>query len=494
MVKQTIEVLITIDNLGTMTTESYLMPIRLYNTLTKQIEDLKPLKKVIGLYTCGPTVYNFAHIGNLRTFVFEDVLKRTLIYNGLKVKHIMNITDVGHLTSDADTGEDKMEKGAAREGKSAWGVAKFYEKKFKEDLLALNIIKATKYPKATDHIKEQIALIKQLEQKGFTYQTRDGVYFDTSKLPDYGKLANLKNQSLEAGARVEMGEKKNPTDFALWKLSPRDQKRQMEWKSPWGVGFPGWHIECSAMAVKYLGQPFDIHAGGIDHVPVHHTNEIAQSEAAADKPLANLWMHGEFLLINSDKMSKSGDNFITLQTLREHGISPVAYRYFLLQAHYRKQLTFSWEALQAAQTGLKHLYEEALELKKMSWKNIDHKIIKKIQIDNETNFINNIYNDLNVPGAIAYIWAHLHQNWIMKYETLLKFDEVLGLDIKNNVNALEKIKEEKIPAEIKKLVAERDLARKNKNWSESDRLRAELEKQGYAVEDSKMGTKVTKTV
>ena len=484
MVKQTIEVLITIDNLGTMTTESYLMPIKLYNTLTKQIEDLKPLKKVIGLYTCGPTVYNFAHIGNLRTFVFEDILKRALIYNGLKVKHIMNITDVGHLTSDADTGEDKMEKGAAREGKSAWGVAKFYEKKFKEDLLALNIIKATKYPKATDHIKEQIALIKQLEQKGFTYQTRDGVYFGTSKLPDYGKLANLKNQSLEAGARVEMGEKKNPTDFALWKLSPRDQKRQMEWKSPWGVGFPGWHIECSAMAVKYLGQPFDIHAGGIDHVPVHHTNEIAQSEAAAGKPLANLWMHGEFLLINSDKMSKSGENFITLQTLREHGISPVAYRYFLLQAHYRKQLTFSWEALQAARTGLNHLYNIV-----RSWSGNS----KIGCAEYEGKFLKAINDDLNMPEALAIMWKLVKDEGLpasAKKESLFRFDEVLGLEIKKNL----KVKTEKIPAEIKKLVAERDLARKNKNWSESDRLRAELEKQGYAVEDSNAGTKVTKII
>ncbi len=486
------------------------MPIKLYNSLTKKIEDLKPLKKVVGLYTCGPTVYNFAHIGNLRTFVFEDILKRTLIYNGLRVKHIMNITDVGHLTSDADTGEDKIEKGAAREGKSAWEVAKFYEKKFKEDLEALNILKATKYPKATDHIKEEIALIKQLEQKGFTYQTKDGIYFDTSKLPDYGKLANLKNQSLEAGTRVEMGDKKHPTDFALWKFSPlapppaRGEvrgggRRQMEWKSPWGVGFPGWHIECSAMSVKYLGQPFDIHVGGIDHVPVHHTNEIAQSEAATGKPLANVWMHGEFLLIGADKMAKSGENFITLSTLKEHSISPLAYRYFLLQAHYRKQLTFTWEALQAAQNGLNHLYQLAREL---AAEPLSGSLLCGGERDVEPSppqrrgqgevsltqqFLSLINTDLDTPAVLALIWDSLNKKTISQ-KLLLKFDEVLGLEIKKNL----KIKSSKIPDGIKKLVADRDAARKNKNWTESDRFRAELEKQGYSVEDSKTGTKVSK--
>ena len=456
--------------------------IRLYNTLTHKIEDLKPLRKVVGLYTCGPTVYNYAHLGNLRTFVFEDLLKRSFIYNGLKVKHIVNITDVGHLTSDADTGEDKMEKGAAREGKSAWESADFYTEAFFKDLKALNILSATKYPKATDHIKEQIALIEKLEQKGFTYQTKDGIYFDTSKLSDYGKLANLKNQSLEAGTRVEMGDKKHPTDFALWKFSPNDKKRQMEWLSPWGMGFPGWHVECSAMAVKYLGQPFDIHAGGIDHVPVHHTNEIAQSEAAEGKPLANIWMHGEFLLIGSDKMAKSGGNFITLQTLIEHGISPLAYRYFLLQTHYRKQLTFSWEALEAAQTGLNHLYNTV-----RSWPGTS----KIGCAEYEEKFLKATNNDLNIPEALALAWKLVKDDKLppsAKKESLFKFDEVLGLEIKKNL----KVKIEKNPAEIKKLIAERDAARKNKNWTESDRLRTELEKQGYSVEDSKDETRVTK--
>ncbi|MEK7625421.1 MAG: cysteine--tRNA ligase [Patescibacteria group bacterium] len=490
------------------------MPIKLYNSLTRKTEDLKPLKKVVGLYTCGPTVYAYAHIGNLRTFVFEDILKRALIYNDYKVKHIMNITDVGHLTSDADTGEDKMEKGAAREGKSAWEIAKFYEGKFKEDLENLNILKATKYPRATDHIKEQINLIKKLEQKGFTYQTADGVYFDTSKLPDYGKLANLKNQSLEAGARVAMGEKKSPTDFALWKLSPLSpllqgegrvrSRRQMEWPSPWGVGFPGWHIECSAMSVKYLGQPFDIHCGGIDHIPVHHTNEIAQSEAAEGKSLANVWMHGEFLIITNKsdeaaKMSKSGDNFITLQTLKTLNFSPLAYRYLLLQTHYRKQLTFSWDALQAAQNGLQHLYNLAREL---ATKPLSDSLLcggersvepsppqrrGQGEVSLTQQFLSLINTDLDTPAALALVWDSLN-NKTIPLKTLLKFDEVLGLEIKKNL----KVKVEKIPAEIKKLVESRELARKNKNWAESDRLRLELDKLGFLVEDSKDGAKVNK--
>lgn len=454
------------------------MTIQLYNTLTRKPEELQPInKKKIGLYTCGPTVYNYAHIGNLRTYVFEDILKRVLEHSGYKVKHVMNITDVGHLTSDADIGEDKMEKGAKREGKSAWDVAKFYTKAFLKDTDALNITRPDKLPRATDHIKEQIKLVQLLEKKGFTYTTADGVYFDTSKLPDYGKLAQLDKQNLQAGQRVEMGDKKNPTDFALWKFSPKGEKRQMEWKSPWGVGFPGWHIECSAMATKYLGQPFDIHCGGIDHVPVHHTNEIAQSEAAYDKPLANIWMHGEFLLISDAKMAKSGENFITLQTLIDKGISPLAYRYFLLQGHYRKQMTFSWDALQAAQTGLERLYHSARTLpKKLPENKALHEAFHK-----------HINDDLDLPGGLGLIWKAINEKTIDQ-KTLLHFDKLLGLGIQQNL----KIKEIKIPNEIQKLVSERDKARTDKNWAESDRLRKELEQQGYAVEDTKEGTKVKK--
>jgi cysteinyl-tRNA synthetase len=298
--------------------------LELYKTMDREKKLFNPIApSTVSLYTCGPTVYNYAHIGNLRTYVFEDVLKRVLQYNGYQVNHVMNITDVGHLTDDADSGIDKMEKGAAREGKSAWDIAKFYTEAYQHDLANLNIEPPTTWCKATDHIPEQIALIQKLEHKGFTYRTPDGIYFDTAKLPDYGKLAKLDLKHLQAGTRVDIGEKKNPTDFALWKFSDYDTKRQMEWDSPWGIGFPGWHIECSAMATKYLGQPFDIHCGGIDHIPVHHTNEIAQSEVAEGKPLANYWLHGEFLLIDNDKMAKSGENFITLQTIKDKGINPL---------------------------------------------------------------------------------------------------------------------------------------------------------------------------
>ena len=452
--------------------------MKIYNTLSRSIEEFNPIKKnKVGLYTCGPTVYNYQHIGNLRTYVFEDILKRVLEYNKYKIKHIMNITDVGHLTSDGDTGEDKMEKGAAREGKSAWDIAKFYTKIFKQDLGALNIIFPTKFTKATDNIKEQINLIKKLEKKGFTYQTSDGIYFDTAKLPDYGKLAQLDKQELKAGARVEMGEKKNPTDFALWKFSPVHEKRQMEWKSPWGIGFPGWHIECSAMAAKYLGQPFDIHCGGIDHIPVHHTNEIAQSEAANGKPLANYWMHGEFLVLDGAKMSKSSGEFLTLEALKTKNFNPLAYRYLLLQTHYRKQLTFSWDAVQAAQNGLEHLYSAARELPK---KDASTALL-------EEEFLDTINNDLDVAGALALIWTALKQKTI-DLPTLLKFDTVLGLDIKKQL----KIKTTPLSAEIAALIAARDQARQNKNWSESDSLRTKIENLGYTIEDTPTGTRVSK--
>ncbi len=461
------------------------MSIYLYNTLSRRIEELKPIKKhKIGLYTCGPTVYNYAHIGNLRTYVFEDLLKRMLEYNSYKVKHVMNITDVGHLTDDADAGEDKMEKGSAREGKTAWELAEFYTHEFRLDLEQLNISEPVIWCRATDHIKEQIHLIKKLEKKGFTYATSDGIYFDTKKLKDYGKLANLQNQELRAGVRVDVGDKKNTTDFALWKFSPKLQKRQMEWKSPWGVGFPGWHIECSAMATKYLNQPFDIHCGGVDHIPVHHTNEIAQSEAAYDTPLANYWMHGEFLLMGSDKMAKSGENFVTLRTLKEKGVSSLAYRYLLLQTHYRKQLTFSWDALQAAQNGLEHLYQSAKKLpREKPAMNTTTESEDKIKND----FQKKINDDLDIPSALSLIWNAIKQNAISQ-ETLFKFDKILGLKIYEAVNK----KEEPLPENIKILIMQRNEARINKEWDKSDQLRKELEKLEYKVEDTKNETTVTK--
>ena len=400
----------------------------------------------------------------------------------------MNITDVGHLTDDADAGVDKMEKGALREGKTAWDIALFYTGAFESDLKVLNILPPDIWCKATDHIKEQIKLIKKLERKGFTYQTSDGVYFDTSKLSDYGKLANLKNQKLKAGARVEMGEKKNPTDFALWKFSPKDKTRQMEWKSPWGLGFPGWHIECSAMSEKYLGKTFDIHSGGIDHIPVHHTNEIAQSEGANGKPLANYWMHGEFLLVNNGKMAKSDDNFLTIQTLKDKNISPLAYRYFLLQAHYKKQLDFSFEALEAAEVGLNNLYNKARQLK-----NSTTVIPTEVEGSLKNKFDTFINGDLNIPNALALVWEAIKKKEI-DFKTLLKFDEVLGLDIKNNLKEKKDLSagEAGTPEEIQKIADEREKARQNKDWEKSDKLRDKLKKLGYKVEDTGNSQKITK--
>jgi len=456
--------------------------LKIYNTLSKKIEDFEPIKgKKVGMYTCGPTVYNYAHIGNLRTYVFEDILKRVLAYNKYKVKHVMNITDVGHLTSDADEGEDKMEKGAKREGKTAWDIAKFYTEAFEKDLQSLNIIEPDKWCKATDHIKEQIKMVQKLIDKGYTYETSDGIYFDTTKVEDYGKLANLKNQELKEGARVDMGEKKNPHDFALWKFSPSGSPRQMEWSAFGKKGFPGWHIECSAMSMKYLGEQFDIHCGGIDHVSIHHTNEIAQSEAVTGKkPWVKYWLHGEFLNMGSGKMAKSGDNFVTLDTLIQKGINPLAYRYLLLQTHYRKQLSFSWEALEAAQRGLERLYSEAIRLKK-----------DKIEINGDKEiddkFLNTINDDLNTPQALAVVWEAVNKKTI-DYDTLIKFDEVLGLNIKDT--KIQGYNEIEIPNEIQKLLDLRQTARDEKNWSESDRLRDEIKKHGYSVDDTGEGQKI----
>lgn len=458
-----------------------LLPLYLYNTAAHQKQVFTPLaKKRVGLYTCGPTVYNYAHLGNLRTYVFEDILKRVLTYNGYDVKHVMNITDVGHLTDDADQGEDKMEAGAKREGKTAWELAEFYTREFVADLAALNIIRPNLMPRATEHIADQIKLIKKLEAKGFTYRTVDGIYFDTLQLPGYGELANLANQELRAGVRVAVGDKKNVTDFALWKFSPPLQKRQMEWPSPWGTGFPGWHIECSAMAVKYLGQPFDIHCGGVDHIPVHHTNEIAQSLAAAGKPLANYWLHGEFLQIGEAKMAKSGENFITLKTISERGLDPLAYRYFLLQTHYRKPVTFSWQALWASQTALNHLYALVA-----AWGQ------PKIGCaEYEQKFLELVNDDLNIPEAVALMWKLVKSDYpgSAKLETILKFDAVLGLRLKEeNIRA-----PEPIPAEVARLVAERNAARAQQDWLRSDALRKKIEALGWYVSDTNDGTKLTK--
>lgn len=469
--------------------------IKLFNTLTHQKDEFKSLKdKKVGLYTCGPTVYNYAHIGNLRTYVFEDILKRVLEYNGYEVKHIMNITDVGHLTSDADVGEDKMEKGAAREGKTAAEIATFYTEKFKENLRDLNIEPPTKWCPATKYIKEQIALVQKLIDKGVTYQTSDGIYFDTTKIDDYGELAGLKKQKLQAGARVEMGEKKNPHDFALWKFTSPGEKRQMEWEAFGHQGFPGWHLECSAMGLAELGEQFDIHCGGIDHISIHHTNEIAQSETATGKkPWVNYWLHGEFLNIADDKMAKSGNNFITLDTLKKDNLNPLAYRFLLLQTHYRKILNFNKEALKAAQTGLDNLYKEAKKLKKegAEGRQFDQELEERIK----KSFLEEINDDLFVAGALAATWDRIESRKI-SYQTLLQFDKIFGLEIEAGVKSLEEAeknkKEEILPPNVEILKLAREQFRQEKNWAKSDELRKQLEDLGYTVEDTPQGQNLTK--
>lgn len=451
--------------------------LTLYNTLSRKKELFQPLHdKNVGMYTCGPTVYHYAHLGNLRTYIFEDILKRTLRANDYTVNHIMNITDVGHLTDDADQGEDKMEKGARREGKSAWDIAAFYTDAFKHDLVDLNILPPDTWCKATDHIPEQIALVQTLIDKGYTYETTDGIYFDTTKLSDYGKLALLEKQALKAGARITIGEKKHAHDFALWKFTATGEKRQMEWHAFGRMGFPGWHIECSAMSMKYLGEEFDIHCGGIDHIPVHHTNEIAQSEAATGKkPWVKYWLHGEFLTIGEEKMAKSGENFLTLQTLKDKGVSPLAYRYFCLQAHYRRQLTFSWDALQAAEQGLLRLREHVAKLPP----NIDG------SIDQWKKIMAPLNDDLNTPEALGLLWNTVKEATIDK-KTIRRCDEILGLRLEEPLPTIT------IPEKVQELLDARHRARVEKNWEESDHLRDEIEKLGFTIDDTPHGQDVQK--
>lgn len=431
----------------------------------------------VGLYCCGPTVYDYAHIGNLRTYLFEDLLRRTLELNGHTVRHVINITDVGHLVSDADDGEDKMEAGSRRTGESAWDIAEKYTVAFKQDLQSLNMLAPQIWCKATDHIVEQISFIACIEQKGFCYITSDGVYFDTSKQDDYGYLSRLNREGIEAGKRVDIGEKRNATDFALWKFSPEGSQRQMEWESPWGRGFPGWHIECSAMSAKYLEPWFDIHCGGEDHIAIHHSNEIAQNQACHGTRLANFWMHGYFLQIDAGKMSKSSGDFLRLQSLIDLGIDPLAYRWLCLSAHYRSQLNFNWDALKASQTGLNRLRETYLALPHGG----------KINQDFAERFKAEVNQDLNVPKAIAVMWEMLKSpiSDADKKASLDYFDQVFGLNLKQW-----QPKENAIPDEVAALLEQRKLSRANKNWAESDRIRDEIKGLGFELEDTSEGMKV----
>ncbi|MBI5134893.1 cysteine--tRNA ligase [Candidatus Uhrbacteria bacterium] len=478
------------------------MSLKLYNTLTRKKEVFRPHKgNTVTLYTCGPTVYNFVHIGNLRTYVFEDFLKRTLLAQGWRVTHVMNITDVGHLTDDADDGEDKVERAAAKQQMSAWQLSAFYTKAFEHDIAQLNITPPMVWCKATDYIQEQVKLIQTLEKKGVAYRLEDGIYFDTSQFPSYGRLARLDMKGLKAGARIEVAQgKRNPTDFALWKLSTPQgthpepigkshpkTKRQMEWPSPWGVGFPGWHIECSAMSMALLKLPIDIHCGGIDHIPVHHTNEIAQSEAATGKQFVRVWMHGAFLTIKKGKMAKSEGNFLTLSTLQDQGFDPLSYRYLLTTAHYRKALDFSNQSLEAAQESYRHLKNSLRQrgiFKTKTTKRPSSKAKKQWMA-----FLNAINDDLNIPEAMAVVWQSVRMTAIdlpsLKW-LIEEMDHILGLD-------LTKPDHEAIPEDIQQMVARREQARRDKQWTRADELRRLIEHSGYRIEDSSTGARVTFT-
>lgn len=455
------------------------MPLKLYNTETRSVDVFEPIEAgKVSMYTCGPTVYHYAHIGNLRTYVFEDILKRVILREGYHMNHVMNITDVGHLTDDGDDGDDKMELGANREGKTVWEIANHYTEAFKKDIQRLNIIDPDVWCKATDHIKEQIDMVEGLEKGGFIYELEDGVYYDTSKFEKYGKMAGVDIEGLQAGSRIDVIEgKRNPTDFCVWKKSPTDKKRLMEWGSPWGTGCPGWHLECSAMALKYLGEHFDIHCGGVDHVRVHHSNEIAQTEAVTGKKWVNWWMHGEFLLLDEGKMSKSADNFLTIDGLVKKGYDPLAYRLYLMNAHYRKALTFTFEALDGAQ--------KALERLRLKVSQLDATVEGKLSEGYINVFNKALQDDLNVPQAIAQLWLLLQDESVSdadKVATIKEMDTVLQLDPFKEPES-EDISEPEILA----LIEERNQARANKDFARSDEIRDQLKEMSIQILDGKDG-------
>jgi cysteinyl-tRNA synthetase len=462
--------------------------IKLYNTLTRKIEVLEPKTPgEVKIYCCGPTVYGFQHIGNFKTFLFEDLLVRTLRYSGLKVTHVMNITDVGHLVGDGDDGEDKMLVAMRKEGKTSLEIADFYTAKFLEDWDKLNLNRPNIICKATEHIADTIELIKKIEANGYAYFSNGNVYFDVGKLKDYGKLAKLDLNKLQAGTTVAVDpNKRNPFDFVLWFTKSKFENQELQWDSPWGRGYPGWHIECSAMSMKYLGEEFDIHCGGIDHIPVHHTNEIAQSEAATGKKWVNVWMHSEFMLINSEKMSKSTGKLLLLDDLINQGFSPECYRFVCLSANYRMQLNFSLETMKNAKQNIDKLKTTIINLKDqnpaLDLNNIDKNLVEE--------FKDAIFNDLNSPLALSVMWKVVNSNELsnsVKLATLYSFDQVLGFGFdKWQKEELE------IPEEAEKLLAQRIKARNEKNWAAADNARDELLKLGFKVEDSKDGAKLVK--
>ncbi|NLC87820.1 MAG: cysteine--tRNA ligase [Clostridiaceae bacterium] len=458
------------------------MSLKLYNTLTKQKEEFKPLEaNQVRIYSCGPTVYSYAHIGNFRAYIFMDTLRRVLKTNGYELKHVMNITDVGHLESDSDEGEDKMEKAAKKENKDPYEIAAFYTDIFFRDMGRLNIEKPEIIAKATEHIEEMLNFVKILVENGYAYETSKAIYFDISKLDKYPILSNRNLDDQIAGARVDVDpEKRNPYDFAVWIKAP--ENHIMKWESPWGLSYPGWHLECSAMGRKYLGDVFDIHTGGVDHIPTHHENEIAQSKGCTGNIPAKTWMHVEFLQVDGGKMSKSLGNTYTLDQLQERSIEPLAYRLFCYSAHYRTKLNFTFEIANSSQKSLNRLREGYL-LHTQSEQKIDENEIKEYR----KRFLEAVNDDLNMPLATGIMWEVVRNTKKSKQfaQLLLEFDEILGLDIKNSKEYLEKQVKIELPEEIENLINERKKAREDKNWAESDRIRDILKEKGYQVKDTK---------
>lgn len=459
--------------------------LKLYNTLTRKKEEFEPLEgNTVRIYSCGPTVYSFAHIGNLRTYIFMDTLRRTLKQNGYELKHVMNITDVGHLESDADDGEDKMLKAAKRENKDPYEIAKFYSDAFFNDINRLNIDLPEIIAKATEHIQDMLEFVKELVNKGYAYETSTAIYFDVAKLKDYGVLSGINLNDQKAGARIEVDEeKKSPYDFALWIKAP--QNHIMKWNSPWGLCYPGWHIECSAMGRKYLGEQFDIHTGGVDHIPIHHENEIAQSKGLTGKIPAVRWMHGEFLLVNDGKMSKSLGNCYTIDDLVKQGIEPLAFKLFCFTSHYRNKLNFTWEGIKSSQTALNRLREGIVKHLKGN-EQIDSQVIDEYR----KRFKEAIDDDLNVPLAIGILWEIIRQDKKSKQyrDLLVELDKYLGLGIENiTEESLQQNNNDNIPDEIKELANRRNEARKNKDFALADSIRDELKEKGYILEDTKEG-------
>ncbi len=479
--------------------------MKLFNTMSRQIEEVQPPAPAkLGLYSCGPTVYDYAHLGHLRKFTMDDLLVRTLRHQGYQVHFVQNITDVGHLASDADTGEDKMEKGAQKYQTTVWELAKKFEEHFWYSMQLMGNLKPDVSPRATEHIEEQLKLVQELEAKGFTYVIEnDGVYFDTSRLEDYGQLARRGDLAqLQEGARVEpVAGKKHPTDFALWKFERPGESRAMVWPSPWHErSFPGWHVECSAMSMKYLGEQFDIHTGGIDHISVHHPNEIAQSEAATGKkPFVRYWVHHNFLMVEGEKMSKSKNNFFTIDDVMERGFHPLALRLLFLTAHYRSEMNFTWENLAGVHKSYLRLLETLSQFKRESGRTVlSEDKLEKIDRYRQ-QFFAELANDLNSPAAVAVMWEVVKSNipGVDKHELLMDFDQVLGLGFSQADQILAKwggtaVTAVELPTEVKQLVADRESARQEQNWELADQIRQQLLGHGFEVKDTPQGAELIK--